>query len=469
MKTTNSRKHLDIALVFFVTIFCIRDAVSQEQKDKTQVVSIGRRLELFTDHHLTGKIDGLTQRLHKPVRQPRPENSLPIIYATVIKDGDVYRAYYRDHRKGYTGKKFDGSPGEITCYAESRDGHEWTFPDLGIYDIESPRGKNVIWDGTNKCSHNFSPFLDQSPGVPKAQRFKALAGVHPGGGLFAFASGDGIRWKKLQDKPVLASGGFAFDSQNVSFWSVAENRYVCFFRSWQTPHGKLRSISKTTSKDFLKWSKPVPTNPNLPGEHLYTSVTHPYFREPQIYIAMPTRFRPDRGSSTDILFMTMRAGSSTYDRLFTEAFIRPGLDPDRWGNRSNYVSLNVIPTGPGEMSIYHKDGHRYTMRTDGFISMRAGARQGELVTKLLTFTGSQMLVNYSTTAAGSLRIEIQDAQSNPIPGFRLADCPAIVGDKIEQKVQWKGNPDLGKLASKPVRLRFVMTECDLYSFRFQDK
>jgi len=468
MKYTKALCYVNLSVFWILVVFCPMRVVSQE-KSKVAVVDIGERRELFVGPQLIDKLDDLTLRLHEPKRQPKPKSSLPIIYGTVIKDGDIYRGYYRDHYKGYTGKKFDGSPGEITCYAESKDGHEWTFPKLNIFDIESPKGRNVIWNGKNKCSHNFSPFLDARPGVPKDQRFKALAGVHPGGGLFAFASGDGIHWKQIKDKPVITSGGFAFDSQNVSFWSVSENSYVCYFRSWETPHGKLRSISRTTSKDFVKWSKPVSTNPNLPGEHLYTSLTQPYFRAPQIYIATPTRFRPDRGSSTDILFMSSRAGSNTYDRLFTEAFIRPGMDKDRWGNRSNYVALNVVPTGPGEMSIYHKDGYRYTLRTDGFISVRAGADKGELLTKPLMFSGSKLMINYSTSAAGSLQVEIQDAKGAAIPGFRLAESKVLVGDEIERQVQWKGDADLSKLANKPVRLRFVMTEADLYSIRFQNK
>lgn len=35
--------------------------------------------------------------------------------------------------------------------------------------------------------------------------------------------------------------------------------------------------------------------------------------------------------------------------VITEAFIRPGLDPDSWENQSNYVVLNVVPTGPSQL------------------------------------------------------------------------------------------------------------------------
>jgi hypothetical protein len=271
----------------------------------------------------------------------------------------------------------------------------------------------------------------------------------------------------MRDEPVIKSADFAFDSQNVAFWSPSENRYLCYYRSWVTPHGKLRTISRTTSDDFIQWSAPTPMNPNLPGEHLYTSNTHPYFRAPHIYLALPTRFLPARGNSTDILLLTSRGGSR-YDRSFLEAFIRPGLDPERWGNRANYAALNVVPTGPAEMSVYHApSGCRYVLRTDGFASVNAGHAGGELVTKPFTFSGKELVLNYSTSAAGSVRVEVQSSAGKALPGFGLSDGRPLVGDKIEGVVSWLQGSDVGSLSGKPVRLRFALNDADLYSMRFR--
>jgi hypothetical protein len=205
-------------------------------------------------------------------------------------------------------------------------------------------------------------------------------------------------------------------------------------------------------------------------------MTQPYFRAPHIYIATPTRYVPGRGDSpsydkkdvniTDVLFMSSRAGSTRYDRPFTEAFIRPGLDPARWRNRGNYVALNVIPTGPAEMSIYHRSGDRYVLRTDGFISIHTGPKEGELLTKPVVFTGNELVLNFSTSAAGGVRVELRKAGGKPIPGFTLADCEVAYGDAIERPMKWKGG-DLKTLAGQPVQLRFVMKECDVYSYRFR--
>ena len=60
-----------------------------------------------------------------------------------------------------------------------------------------------------------------------------------------------------------------------------------------------------------------------------------------------------------------------------------------------------------------------------------------------------------------------EVQGSAVPGFTLDDCVEIVGDHIERVVRWKGPGDLGALAGQPVRLRFVMCECDLTPLRFR--
>lgn len=455
-----------------------------------QPVDIGTRLELFVDRHLIEEINGAELRLHHPVKAPQAKSPLPPrFYGTVIKDGDLYRAYWRGNDPSFKGPHHSGDLGEVVMYAESHDGIEWQFPNLGMHEFNGSRNNNVILAKQPKVLHNFSPFLDTRPGVPAAERYKALAGdygigahkpkewLETGRGLYAFVSADGINWTKKEEViPHKPEWRDAFDSQNVSFWSEAEGLYICYFRTW-TPDEDLRSISRTTSRDFKTWTDPVAMDPNLSGEHFYTSQTHPYFRAPHIYIALPTRFVPGRGdapaydrsdvNATDILLMSSRAGSNKYDRLFKEAFIRPGFDPERWRNRTNYVSQNVVPTGPTEMSIYHRLGDRYTLRTDGFVSLNAGAGGGELVTKPLIFDGSKLVINYSTSTVGGLRVEVQNAAGEPLPGYALEDAVELYGDAIEQVYRWKSGADISALAGKPVRLRFVLVDTDLYSYRFR--
>lgn len=420
---------------------------------------IESRRELFVDHFLIDRMENLSLRLHSPQLAPPTEHPAnPMEYATVIKDGDVYRLYTRDGR----GAKFDGDVTEVTRYCESVDGVNWVRPNLGLVEVDGSRDNNVILQEAPFC-HNFTPMIDTRPGVPIEHRFKALAGTVKSG-LFAFVSADGIRWSKLQDQPVITyTKEYAFDSQNVAFWSEVEGCYVCCFRHFLD--NQYRSICRTTSSDFVNWAEPVPLRPNFSGEHLYTNQTHPYFRAPHIYVALPTRFHPARGESTDVMFMSAR-GAGPYDRTFREALIRPGLDPERWGNRSNYAALNVVPTSPTEMSVYLTPYRRMTWRTDGFASLHAGSDVGEMVTLPLEFTGQELVLNYSTSAGGSVRIELQSATGEVVPGYSLEEHVPMVGDSIEQVVRWSSSADLSQVP-QPIRLRFQIQEADIYSLQFR--
>ena len=416
-----------------------RQPAADAEPAAAEPIRIGSRLELFVDRHLIETLDGAELQLHTPQRMPLsdapliPTNTGDGHYATVIKDNDVYRAYYRDG--GYR-------------YAESSDGIEWTRREAPLF-----------------SSHNFSPFLDANPDADPQERFKALQGLGTpwGSGLAALASPDGIEWKGLRNSVIT---GAPFDSQNVAFWSEAENVYVCYYRNYRRG---VRTIWRVTSPDFLTWSDPEELHPNLPGEHFYTSQTHPYFRAPHLYIALPTRFaEAGKGNvgTCDIVFMTSRSGAP-YERLFKEALIRPGLDPQRWASRGNYTALNVVPTGPDEMSIYHRSGHRYVLRTDGFVSVRAPWEGGEMITKPLVFEGHELVLNLSTSIRGGIRVELQTADGQPLPGRTLDDCPPILADSIEHVVSWRGGSDLSEHAGQPVRIRFVLQDADVYSLRFR--
>ncbi len=458
----------------------------------TEIVHIGNRCELFVDSFMLEEISNVQLRLHTPTTRgiafyfDRPWEGDFSGYCTIIKDDGLYRAYYRGLR--YAG--YDGTDSEVTCYAESSDGINWRKPNLRIHEINGNLDNNVILANVAPVTHNFSPFIDTNPLAKPNQKFKAVGGNEQSG-LIAYVSADGIHWKKLQEKPVFAEG--KFDSQNVVFWSRSEQKYVCYFRSW-TGEGYtgFRSVSRTTSTDFVNWSAPQKMAfGSTPSEHIYTQQTSPYYRAPHIYLAIGARFMPDRQVITegqaftmgvdskyykdcsDIVLMSSRGGDR-YDRTFMESFIRPGVGLENWVSRSNYPALNVIETSDTEMSIYVNEHYaqptahlkRYSMRVDGFVSLSAGYYGGEAVTRPFTFTGQHLEINYSSSAAGSIRIEVQDQKGNPIPGFTLQESLEIIGNEVKRQVCWKKNVDVSELAAKPIRLRFVIRDADLYSFKF---
>ncbi len=179
--------------------------------------------------------------------------------------------------------------------------------------------------------------------------------------------------------------------------------------------------------------------------------------------------------------MSSRDGLSF--KRWGEAFLRPGPQECRqWVYGNQFQNWGIVETksgldpGPDELSVYASEGHwveksdrlrRYTLRIDGFVSLQAPLAGGEFTTKPLVFSGNRLVINYSTSAAGSIRVEVQDAAGKPLDGFRLAECPEIYGDSLQRTVGWKGGTDVSKVAGRPVRLRFVMKDADLYSLRFQ--
>jgi hypothetical protein len=107
-----------------------------------------------------------------------------------------------------------------------------------------------------------------------------------------------------------------------------------------------------------------------------------------------------------------------------------------------------------------------TWRTDGFASLHAGADVGEMVTLPLEFTGQELVLNYSTSAGGSVRIELQSATGEVVPGYSLEEHVPMVGDSIEQVVRWSPSADLSQVP-QPIRLRFQIQEADIYSLQFR--
>jgi hypothetical protein len=482
-----------LLLFVIISLLISNEGYAQPIQENEDVINIGSNRELFVDHYLIDELKNVELKLN----EPRDEGPVLFFdnpwegqfsgYCTILKDGDLYRAYYR----GIPTVGDDGNENEVTCYAESNDGTNWRKPDLGIYEIAGSKSNNVILSKAAPVTHNFSPFLDSKPGIPKNEKYKALGGTAKSG-LIPLVSADGINWKKMQNSPVITDG--KFDSQNVAFWSELERKYVSYFRTWtKEGYNGFRSVGRATSDDFVNWSETEQMKfGDTPLQHLYTNQTHAYFRAPQIYVAVAARFMPKRQvvdeknakelgvnpkyfkDCSDAVLMTSRGGDS-YDRTFMEGFIRPGIGLKNWVSRTNYPALNVVQTGKTEMSVYVNQDyaqptahlHRYSMRLDGFASASAPFKGGELITKPFSFTGEKLYINFATSAAGGVKIEILDEESKPIKGFTLEEATELIGNEIEKEVTWENSKSLKKLQGKVVRLRFVFNDTDIFSFQFR--
>jgi len=441
-------------------------------------LDIGSRRELFVDDFLIEQHRGTYLKLHPP--EPAdvalvcdaPWEGNTSAYYTVFADGDRFRMFYRGAHFDEKIKKTTHP--EFTCYAESKDGIQWIKPKLGIVEFQGSTDNNIILAGAG--THNFTPFLDANPACLPDAKYKALAGDSKG--LKAYKSADGVHWTRMQEKAVITKGDF--DSQNLAFWHPVQKRYIAYHRKGRDG---VRDIMMSVSANFLNWNDPRYLEyGDAPNEHLYTNAIQPYFRAPHMLIGFPTRFQP-KNEQVEPVFMTSRDGLSF--KRWSKELVPITAPKDRDGNRSNYMAngLLQLPGQNRELSVYATEAYyagpgsrvrRFSLRTDGFVSVHADAPMSEFITKPFTFSGSQLKVNFVTRDGGSIRFEVQDDAGKPLVGYGLADGKPLVGDQIEQTVAWNGTPgnsttdnsSVAAIQNKPIRLRVELQNADLFSIRF---
>ncbi len=455
----------------------------------TEPISIGSDRQLFFDDALTEQLDGVFLKQHEPVRRnmilkfDRSWEGETSWCPVVFKDDDKFRIWYRSQDAQQGGGVFSHS---FTAYAESDDGIYWERPSLNLVEFQGSTANNICFEEPN--TKNVAVFIDDRPGVPDSERYKCAgrwSGGNPGR-IYSQVSHDGINWVANEEPLMVAPDhDTAFDSPISAFWDKSKGEYVLYARGRLSDgkESRIRTIRRTTSPDFVHWNPWTYIRINGKERyphHLYTNAGHPYEFAP-IYLMFPKRFIPERKFSpdwghdglSDVLFLVSRDGLN-FSQPSSEAFMRPGLDPNNWHDRTVFIGPRVVQTGPGELSLYSVQNYRtesahirrFTIRRDGFTSIHAGGESGRLLTKPCIFEGNSLSINYSTSAVGSIRIGLVGEDGKPVPGRSLNDCPEIFGDEISRLVRWNEDGDLGQFAGKSVQLAIELKEADLYSFRF---
>ncbi|MBI2192606.1 MAG: hypothetical protein HYU36_11540 [Planctomycetes bacterium] len=453
-------------------------------------LDVGTRWELLVDDDLVESLTNVCFQLSHPERREVAftadapwEDNVAGAYSLVQEDSRI-RLYYRASIPDLRNEE-----NVIVGLAESTDGgRSFSRPSIGLLEFQGSKRNNILWIG----GWPWVPpaFRDTNPACRPDERYKGLTARWKA--AFAMASADGIRWRLMQEKPLKKEG--TFDTINTAFWDSLAGcyrSYTRFFDSVPTPADSqgevkpksVRAIQRSTSPDFINWTKPVPLSyrDGDPFTQLYTNSIQSCPGAEHLYIGFPNRFVEERlpvashpyPGVNDALFMSSRDGLHWTRHL--EAWVRPGLDPLNWTERNNYPSWPLIETSPTEWSVLISEHYRHpnvppcwrrlSIRPRGFVSAHAGGEEGEFLTKPIRFSGKQLRLNFSSSAAGTLRVEIQDSGGRAIPGFAWTDMDPAFGDDLERPVHWRGQGDLSSLAGRPVRLRFYLKDADLFAFR----
>jgi len=321
------------------------------------------------------------------------------------------------------------------------------------------------------------------------------------------------------------------DSQNVIFWDDRLHKYVAYFRrNLRDETAQGRTVARSESPGFKHFPRVEDSPVVMRVDNLYRgnfdlmgtnsravidvyasgAIKYPWAQDS--YFMFPWQYyhydkhqaefetqAPINAGVVDARFAASRDGIK-WERFDYQPWIRLGmkgeLDSKRiymvygivpganetelymyylgtsethgWGrpdsnNDALLTAAGVAPTGPNAIS-------RLVLRRDGFVSVRAPYTGGEFTTPLLRFAGEQLLLNVDTSSSGELRVEIQDEAGKQIPGLTLNDCDIIhTANEINRPVKWNGKKEISSLEGKPVRLRFVMRDVDLYAFQFAER
>ncbi len=437
--------------------------------------------------------------------------------------GHQYEPWTKKGQDGQPKPKGDGriEGGQSVLYTESEDGVHFTKPALGLHEFYGTKANNVVIPGYVQGGH---VWID--PNAPPEQRYRSQGNGQ--GYLPFYASPDGIHWTETH-RVVLTStitDSSKVDGRSNVLWDVELGRYVLFTRLFfpaahSTPKGSgvyrgHRAVRRLESDDLVHWDNEtlvlthdevdlaahtvdLPDQPPVdynfatvfryPDEYglwfmLVTCYWHWYDRRPE---GIVHNSGYNLGPNANDIRLLVSTDGKRFEWLGGRApFIRLG-PAGRFDSRMLHEMAYPIPMG-NELWLYYagrnsehgpvpSDGldpaattardaiSRAVMRRDGFVSADAEYPGGELTTPPLILEGDRLLLNMDTSGGGQVKVEIQDESGVLIAGYALSDARPLNGNAVAMPARWTDGDDIGQLAGRPVRLRFVMNDCKLYAFQ----
>lgn len=484
----------------------------------SEPLTLGTRAELFVDDHVIESRTGLTRKVHQPIdmaanpvmkpEHPWEHRRIPFGSVLWFPEERKFKCWYLamniyDSRPGGRGyrKEFHVPINEAAyiCYAESKDGIVWHKPELGLHEYRGSKRNNILltcpgthFDSTTVMylphdktwPYRMMTFIGRWP--YKDDLVRRQWGDPPPFGIrrhghYAFGSQDGIRWQELNDnEPVLRA------HDRSMFWWDAERRI--FVGAAKQSHAGKRAQRYAWSRDMIHWTSTADwihraDEKDHPGDEGEAAYGFPYGSQWLGYGEM-RRVRQGKGwRETKINWELLHsrdgrnwsrplrvpffgdAGKETWRFQVFKVFANPPIERDGrlliyYGGKTGMVSIDDGNKPFQAMCLA-------TMRKDGFVSLHAGNKAAELVTRNFIVTAGDLRLNLRSRENGKARVEITDPEGEAISGFTLDECDPLSKDGVNIPVRWNGG-DISTLAGRKVRLRIVLTNSDLYSLRLAE-
>lgn len=477
-------------------------------KEKPEVIPVNVGRQLFVDDFLISETTLQpiyhTPRFYEnnPVLQPDKEWEKTVEgapYAAPFSDGIWY-----DEKEGKFKMWYLAGAGSIhkqdnqtfyTGYAESEDGKHWTKPALNVYE-----NTNIV-DTCNRDAATI--WLDKLEKDP-AKRYKMFnVERRPTDRRWQFIlkySADGIHWTN-----GVAQSGDLYD-RSSAFYNPFRGVWALSMRYSTEVSSRSRSYLENADpevavsmahrirrgvpdKNMVYWFTPSdkePRHPKFPevdpGIYNFDAIAYEsimlglysVWQGPENHICKEHGIQ-----KKNEVFLGYSRDGFHFSRPSFKPFMAVNETNGAW-NWGNMQSINGVPLIVGDSLYFYSSGRRLneimwdsytstglaTLRRDGFVSMQAGKEEGYLVTEKLSFDGKYLFVNADVSAKkAALLVEVLDEAGNPIPGYTKKACTGLKKvDSTKAMITWKEQEDLASLNGKNIRLKFYLTNGDLYAF-----
>lgn len=436
--------------------------------------------ELFVDDVNLVSKTSVTRTIHPARKLPAP--------VLTGDDGDAARIYGLVHRDAVTGQ-FRMWYGR--SYAVSSDGLNWEKPLFSIYPRSGKPTNIVLAKGGGGV------LVDEAEPDP-AKRYKALLAESISvGGFSGYYSADGINWTRYGTDRLVTVGS----EIGQVIRDPITRKYFAYIRPFAPKHYPKSILQKRlgaviTSDDFVNWSPmSVVLIPDAVDDAWVTSSEQrtefyamngfPYGRS---YLGIVPLFR------ITAIIDNPAEGQSGYDGPMEGQLItsRDGLSWSRMENRSPVIpsgldyDQSIMNVANLPLIVGDEIWHYYTAingthgapvppktitialarwRLDGFVSLDAGDTVGWVETTVLNPGKACGLEVNADAAGGRFRVEVLDANGQPLPGYTVNDTILIDSDNVRHVARWQ---ETERLPAQPFRLRFRYSNSKLFSYTLRD-
>jgi len=482
-----------------------RRVVSPGTRTAVQRIAMGYR-ELFLDDVMVAQSREIQKVLHQPTKYARNpvirhhqrpwQKFRAQLYGTVlyIPKEKIFKMWY------LAGSRFpdeaaitlDGKPRipnfQMLAYAESRDGLNWTLPDLGLVSFNGSRHNNLC-RFSRENAEGVGVVHDPHDPDPK-RRYKAFYWEHSVrsphkipvaveiNAMSVSFSSDGKNWTNHPGNPVIPQ---ASDTGHQAMWDPFRKVFVAYGRFGAGG----RRIARSESRDFIDWSPSqlvfaadaTDTRSRGGRPQFYGMGTTIY---EGAYIGLPWLFWENSSNRLDVQLASSRDGIH-WQRAGNRRTLIPNGKKGTWDGGCIFTASQPLQVKDDTIYIYYsglsldheeprpsrRERPEYgessigvaTLRRDGFVSMRAGEKPATVVTRPFGWPAGRQLHLNVDAPDGEVRVGVLDENGRPISGF--ARSKVVSGDRTDVVVEWTGS---GTPKAKSVQLRFEMTNADLYSY-----